>query len=181
MAHHAEELRAQPVQLIEWGQVLQGDHHRFDLAVLGADRCRVNQRPDATPVGDRKHDLFGTHRLGPAQDVCEREAVERKLAPVVEPAGHDLKQVLGRPARGAQALHDAPRLAVDRDRATGLPIEDHDADRRGLDQGLEVGPRKLLGTVGAAWAIAAAACTANSSRISSSASVNSCPPSLSTR
>ena len=51
VAHHAEELGPHPVELLDRRQVLQGDHHRFDLAVLGVDRRRVDERRDATPVG----------------------------------------------------------------------------------------------------------------------------------
>ena len=50
-------------------------------------------------------------------------------------------------ARHAQALHDPLRLPVERHGTAGPRIEDHDADRRGLDQDLEVCPRPLLVTV----------------------------------
>ena len=51
-----------------------------------------------------------------------------------------------------QRLHDAPRLAVERDRPAGGRVEHRHADRRGLDQRLEVGARLPLGPVGArAW------------------------------
>ena len=49
----------------------------------------------------------------------------------------------------AQALDDPPRLAVERGRAPGADVEHHDADRRGLDQGLEVGTGAPFGAVGA--------------------------------
>ena len=52
-------------------------------------------------------------------------------------------------AGGAQRLHDASRLSVERHRIAALRIEHHDADRGGLDEGLEVGPRAPLGAVGA--------------------------------
>ena len=148
VAHHAQELRPHALQLLERRQVLHGDHHRGDRAVLGVDRRRVDQRGDAPAVGDREHHLLGPHRLGVAQLVREREPVERDLAPVGAPAGDDLEQVLGGAAGHAQALHDPRRLAVERHRLAGPGIEHQHADRRGLDQGLQVGARLPLGPVG---------------------------------
>ena len=52
--------------------------------------------------------------------------------------------LLGRAADRPQALDDAPRLAVERDGPAGAGVEDHDPDRRGLDQSLQVGPRAAL-------------------------------------
>ena len=100
------------------------------------------------PSGGREHDLLGAHRLGAAQRLRQRELVEGDLAPVGEAAGEDPEQVLGGAARHAQALDDSPRLAVERDRVAGANVEHHDADRRGLDQRLEVGAGALLGAVG---------------------------------
>ena len=149
VAHHAEELGALALQLLERGEVLHGDHHRGDGAVLGVDRRGVDQRGHAAPVGDRERNFLGAHRLAAAQRARERELVEGDLAPVGAPVGDDLEQLLRRLAGSAQTLDDAPRLAVERDRAAGADVEHHDADRRGLDQRLEVGPRPLLGAVGA--------------------------------
>ena len=149
VADHAEELGAMALQLLKRGEVLHGDHHRRDGAVLSVNRRCVDQRGDAAPVGGGEHDLLGAHRLGAAQRPRQRELVEGDLAPVGEAAGEDPEQVLGGAARHAQALHDAPRLEVERGRVAGADVEHHDADRRGLDQRLEVGPRPLLGAVGA--------------------------------
>ena len=44
VAHHAQELGPQALQLLERRQVLQGDHHRLDRAVRRTDRRRVDQR-----------------------------------------------------------------------------------------------------------------------------------------
>ena len=118
-------------------------------AVLGMDRGGVDQRGDAAPVGGGEHDLLGAHRLGAAQHARERELAEGDLAPVGEAAGEDPEQVLGGAARHAQAVHDPPGLAVERDRVARPHVEHHDADRRGLDQRLEVGPGAALGAVGA--------------------------------
>ena len=78
----------------------------------------------------------------------ERELIEGDLAPVGEAAGEDPEEVLGGLAGVAQAIDDAPRLEIERDRAAGADVEHHDADRRGLDQRLKVGPRPLLAAVG---------------------------------
>ena len=54
-----------------------------------------------------------------------------------------------RAAGQAQPLHDPPCLAVERHRPAALGVEHHDTHRRGLDQGLEVGPGAALVAVGA--------------------------------
>ena len=112
------------------------------------DRGGVDERGDAAPVGDRELDLLGAHRLGAAQRHGEREPVERDLAPVAAPAGDDPEQLLGRLAGVAQALDEAAGLAVERDQVAGPAVEHDDADRRGLDQRLEVGAGAPLGAVG---------------------------------
>ena len=149
MADHAEELGALALELLKRGEVLHGDHHRRDRAVLGVDRRGVDERGHAAPVGDRERNFLGAHRLGAAQRARERELVEGDLAPVGAPVGDDLKQLLSGLAGAAQTLDDAPGLTVERGQAAGADVEHDDADRRGLDQRLEVGPRPLLGAVGA--------------------------------
>ena len=141
------ELGPQPLQLLERRQVLHGDYHRLDRAVRRTDRRRVDQRRDAAPVRDRELDLLRAHRLGIAEPVGEREFVKPDLAPVAPPAGHDLQQLLKRRVRTAQPLDDPPRLAVERHRPAAPGIEHHHPDRRGVDQGLQVGPGPLLGAV----------------------------------
>ena len=148
VADHAEELRPHPLQRLQRGQILHGDHHRRDGAVLAVDGGGVDERGDAAPVGDRELDLLGAHRLGAAQRHGEREPVERDLAPVAAPAGDDPEQLLGRLAGVAQALDEAAGLAVERDQVAGPAVEHDDADRRGLDQRLEVGAGAPLGAVG---------------------------------
>ena len=144
VAYHAEELGAQPLQLLERRQVLHGDHHRGDFAAVRPDGCGVDQRAHAAPVRNREHDLLGAHRFAGAELVGEGELVQGHLAAVGPADGDDLTQLLRRAARRAQALDDAPRLAVERHRPAGPGIEHHHADRRSLDQGLEVGPRLTL-------------------------------------
>ena len=148
VAHHAEELGPHALQLLERREVLHGDHHRRDRAVYCVDRRGVDERGHAASVGDRERNFLGAHRLGAAQRARERELVEGDFAPVGAPVGDDLKQLLRGLAGAAQTLDDAPRLAIERGRVAGADVEHHDADRRGLDQRLEVGPRPLLGAVG---------------------------------
>ena len=149
VADHPQELRPHPVDRLERGEILHGDHHRFDRAVLGMDGSRVDQRADAAPVGGREHDLLGAHRLGALQPLGQREAVECDLAPVGEAAGDRLDHLLDRASGYAQHVEEASGLAVEHHRLAAVRIEHHDADRRGLDQSLEVGPGTLLGAVGA--------------------------------
>ena len=144
VAHHAQELGPQALQLLERLQVLHGDHHRLDRAVRRMDRRRVDQRGDAAPVGDREFDLLRAHRLGIAELVGERELVKPDLAPVASPADDGLQQLLRWAVRTAQSPDDPPRLAVERHRPAALGIEDHHADRRGVDQGLQVGSGPLF-------------------------------------
>ena len=144
VAHHAQELGPQALQLLERRQVLHGDHHRLDGTVRGKDRRGVDQRGDAPPVGDRELDLLRAHRLGIAELVGEREFVKPDLAPVASPADHDFQQLLRWAVRTAQSPDDPPRLAVERHRPAGSGIEDHHPDWRGIDQGFQVGPGPLL-------------------------------------
>ena len=147
VAHQAEELGPHPFDLVERGQVLHGHHHRPDPAPLGTDRRGVDQRPDAAPVGDREHDLLGAHRLAGAERLHQGHLGQRHLPPVGAADRDHLEELLGGAAGRPQALDDAPRLAVERDGPAGAGVEDHDPDRRGLDQGLEVGPRAPLAAV----------------------------------
>ena len=147
VAHHAQELGPQPLQLLQRRQVLHGDDHRLDLTVLGPDRRGVDQRRDTPAVGDREHDLLGAHRLGAAQLPGQREFGEGHLPPIGAPHGHHLQQLLRGAARQAQAPDNPLRLPIERHRMAGPGIEDHDTHRRGVDQGLQVGPDPLLGPV----------------------------------
>ena len=149
VAHHAQELRPLPLQLLKGREILHGDHHRGDRPVPGMDGRDVHQGLDAAPVRERERDLLGAHRLGAAELLRQRVLGKRDLAPVGPPADDRPEQVLRGGVRRAQALDDAPRLAVERHRTAGRGIEDHHADRRGLDQGLQVRPGPLLGPMGA--------------------------------
>ena len=149
VAHQAEKLAAHALDLVERRQILHGHHDRFDGTVGSKDRGRVDERPDAAPVGDREHHLLGAHRLAGAELLRDGELAQGYLAAVGATAGQHLEDLLERMAGGAQLLDDAPRLAVERHRMAALRIEHHDADRGGLDEGLEIGPGAPLGAVGA--------------------------------
>ena len=51
VAHHAQELGTQPLQLLHRRHVLHGHDHRLDLALLQEDGRGVDQGGDAPPVG----------------------------------------------------------------------------------------------------------------------------------
>ena len=120
---------------------LHGHHHRADLVALGSDRRGVDERPDAAPVGDREDHLLGAHRLAGGERLLQRNLGQRHLPPVGAPDRDHLQKLLGRVAGHPQALDDAPRFAVERDRPAGAGLEDHHADRRGFHQGLQIRPR----------------------------------------
>ena len=69
---------------------------------------------------------------------------ERDFASVGAPHDQRVLELLHRGARHAQALHDPPRLAIERHRTAGAEIDDDHADRRGLDQRLQVRARPPL-------------------------------------
>ena len=65
------------------------------------------------------------------------------------PGAEHVEEVLGGAAGLTQALDDAPSFAVERDQARRRRVEHHHADRGGVDQRLEVGPRAALVAEGA--------------------------------
>ena len=113
----------------------------------GEDRRDVDEDADAPSVGHRELDLLGAERRRVLQLAGQRKLLERVLPPVGVPPGHDLEELLDREAGGADRLDDPARLAVERGHAAPSRFEDHDADGRGLDEGLEVGPGALDGAV----------------------------------
>ena len=140
VAHHAQELGLQSLQLVQRRQVLHGGDHRCDHTVCGTNRRGVDQYPDAAAVGDRQHDLLGSHGRRLAQLLRQAKLVKGDLPPIGEPARHRLQQSLPGLARRAHAVNDPPRLLIERHRYCGPGVEDHDAHRSSLDQGLQVGP-----------------------------------------
>ena len=148
VAHQPQELGAQALDFVERGEVLEGHHHRGDGAAFAMDGRGVDERAHTAPVGHREHHLLGAHRLV-AELPGDGELAQAHLAPVGTAERHHLEELFRWMAGRAQALHDAPRLAVERHRPPAPRIEHHHPDRGGLDEGLEVGPCLLLGAVGA--------------------------------
>ena len=149
VTHQAKKLGSRPLQFLQRRHVLQGDHYRLDHAILGMDRRGVDQRGDAPAAGDLEHHLLGAHRRGAAQHLRQGKLFQRDLPSVGPPALHHPQQLLRRVSCQAQALDNSPRLPIDQHRLAGPCIENRHAHRRGVDQGLQVGPGPVLVTVGA--------------------------------
>ena len=103
----------------------------------------VDQDGHPASVGDLEHNLLGAHGLAVAQGLRQGAGLQGDRAAVRPVDGHDLQQLLQGLLRGAQALEDADHLPVER-RHRRLPVEDDDPHGRGVDQGLQVGPRPLF-------------------------------------
>ena len=144
VAHHAQELGPQPLELVEVREVLHGDDHRLGFAVGGADGRGVDQRPGAAAVGDRKRDLLGAQR-GRVVDQAEH----RDFAAVGEAADQDLDQLLRGPSGRGEVLHQSPRLPIEGGGSAGGNVEDDDSHRRRLDERLHAGARPLFVAMGA--------------------------------
>ena len=144
MADHAQELGPQPLQLLQGRQVLDGNDHRLHLLLFRQDGRGVDQGGDAAPVRGPQDDLLGVHRLPGHQPLGQGELLQGDLPPVGPAEGQHLQQLLRRAARLAQAADDPPRLPVDGADFAGAGVEDQDAHRRGVHQGLQVGPGPLL-------------------------------------
>ena len=149
VAHHAHELGAQPLQLLERRHILQRHDKRFDRALLRVDGRGVEQRLEAAAAGDLQLDLFKADRLTGAQHLRQGELAEGDLASVGAAADYHLKEILQRAAGCLKDAGDSFRLSVQRHRHTGLCVEYDDGDRRGVDQGFEVLPGPLLIAVAA--------------------------------
>ena len=119
------------------------------LALRRVDRGDVDQSLHAPAVRNGEHDLLVAGHLGAAQFVQQRKLREGELAPVGQPGRHDLHELVNGMAGGLQLLNDPSDLAVDRHQTGCCGAEDHDTDRRGVDQRLEVGPGLLFVAVGA--------------------------------
>ena len=143
VAHHAQELRAQAFELLDRREILHGDDHPLDGAVRGPDRGGVDQDRRVAPVGGREPDFLAAHRLAALQRVGQRGPGQVDLAAVCAPEGDDLQHLLGAVAGRAQPLDDALALPVDREHVAGRGVKDHDTDRHGVDQGVEVRPQAL--------------------------------------
>ena len=144
VAHHAQELGPQPVQLLQRRHVLEGDDHRLDLSLLRADGGGVEQHGDAPAVGDADDDLLGPHRLARAERLCQGKLPQRDFPPVSAPEGQHVEELLRRLAGVCEAVDEPSPLPVEGHRDAGPGVEHHDAHRRGVDQRLKVGPGPLL-------------------------------------
>ena len=113
VAYQAQKLRSQSLCLLQRLQVLQGDHHGLDGAVLGPDRRRVDQCREASAIGDMEDDLLGPDRSGVAQRLRQWEFLQGNLLPVGAPALDDLQQLVEWTARRAQALHKPLCLPIE--------------------------------------------------------------------
>ena len=140
VAHHGQELRPQPLLLLQRRQVLEGHYIGGYPALLRGDGRGVEEDGDAPAVRRPKDDLLGAHRLPLAQRLGQAELLKRDLPPVGAAEGQQVQKLLRGLAFVPQAFDDARRLPVQGDRRPRLGVEDHDAHRRGVHQDLQVGP-----------------------------------------
>ena len=146
MAHQAEELGPQPLQLLQGRQVLQGDDHRGHRAVRRVNRRGVDQHRDAASVGHGDHDLLGAHGLGGAEGPGQGDLGQGHLPSVGPAEGERVQELLQFGPRLPQDFQHPAGLPVDVQRRPGAGVEDHHAHRRGVDQGFQVDPGRLLAT-----------------------------------
>ena len=90
------------------------------------------------PSGNLQHDLLGPDCLTDAERPGERELLEGDLPAVAAPDGQRFQELGRRLVRGAEFTSDAERLPVERQRRSRPGVEDRDAHRGGVDQGLQV-------------------------------------------
>ena len=140
VAHHAQELGPQPLQILERGQVLEGHDEGLQFALFGADGRSVQQRGDRAAIGNPDHDLLGANRLPRAERLGHRQFLQGDLAAVGAAEGQDAQESLRGLVRLVQAADDSCGLAVERHQRPGPCVEHHDPDGSGLDQRFEVGP-----------------------------------------
>ena len=94
--------------------------------------------------------ISSTRTVSLALSACARgNSAREDLAPVGASDGQDFKELFHGAVRQHQALDDSHRLPVDRRQGAGPRVEDRHAHRRGVDQGLQVGPGPLLVPVAA--------------------------------
>ena len=147
MAHHAQKLGPEHLQLLQRRQVLHRDDHRLDVALLGVDGCGVDQRVDRAAVRRLQDHLLHPDRPRLPQGLAEGRPAQLELRAVGPPHTQHVQQILLRLARQAQAPDDAPRLPVHRHRLAASAVEHGHAHRRRVDQGLQIRPRPLDRTV----------------------------------
>ena len=92
VAHHAEELSAQPFQLFQGRHVLYRGNDGHDFAFCRADRSRVDDRGDSPSVREVDDQFLGPHGLAGANRPRSRELIGWNLAPVQTPEGHHTEE-----------------------------------------------------------------------------------------
>ena len=149
MAHDSQKFGAHPLELLQRRQVLHRDHSPLDRPVGGVDGRCVHECRHAPAVGNRERHLLGAQRLTSVQQLRHGEIRQSDLPAVGAPPSDDALQLFqGQPGL-AQRRGDPARLPVEVDDLTAVAVEDYDAHGRDVDQRLQVGPRALLGAVGA--------------------------------
>ena len=144
VAHHTQELRPEPLQILQRRQVLQGHDEGLDLVLPGADRGGIQQHAHGGPVGDPEDDLLDPHCLPGAQRLGQEELAQGNLL-AVGPADGDLAQeFLHRPARLVEDSGDPGGLPVVGHQDSGPRVEDQHPHRRSVDEGFQVRPGPLL-------------------------------------
>jgi hypothetical protein len=126
VGHHRRELLAHPLELLEGGKVLEGDHGAEHGARLRAHRRGADEGRQDRPVGALDAHLLVVHHLA-RQRAGRREALEGDGAAV------GVLQEVAAPHRtlGGQAQHRARGLVAEGDDVVG----DHEEDAvRGLAQ-----------------------------------------------
>ena len=111
--HQVQELGAQPLDLCERPEILNGRHHRGDGSAFVGYRGGVDQRPDAAPVRHREHHLLRLRPLAAARLLRKRELAQGNLAAVRTPDGQHFQDLLRRSVGRAQALRNAAHFAVE--------------------------------------------------------------------
>ena len=149
VADHGQELRPQPIQLLERREVLHGDHERHEFALGGVDGGRVHESGDRPAVGNVHDDLLGPDRLRRGECLRHGELLQRELPAVGAVHAHDPQQIGGVLPRLLQRADDALRLAVDRLKVAAACIEHGNPDRGRVDERLQVAAGVLLVAVAA--------------------------------
>ena len=80
------------------------------------------------------------HRGQSIEPMRQRELLDGYLPPVLAPDSQHGQQLLRCLFRGPEAVYQPPGLPVEGLGPSGHCVEDHHAHRRGVDQGLQVGP-----------------------------------------
>ena len=182
VAHHAQELRPQPVQFLQRRQVLYGHDHRDHRAVVAVDRRCVDQHRYAPPVGPPR-------ARSPRRAPCRRSSAP---APAGTPRGRSrARRRSGRSGSGAVPPRGGPACGRGSTIRLASRLDDNGCPVRASKTTTPTGEvstsasrsvrARCTSRCVRALTIAATACEANSTSNSSSSGVNSPPPSLPAR